>query len=126
MENKKRLIAISTKGKKVAIVKSVQEDEYKKLLDEQQKELDSDERVKRSDSQYILSIDNRVTGLERKIVYIAKAIYDNYVIRGLFEENEDFEKAWYDYFFNGCEIQIEKAPQEFVDIVRKVGANNEK
>ena len=50
--------------------------------------------------------------------FLAKSIYDNFVDRGLIEDDDQFQKEWFDYIFNGEEIKHE--PQEFKDILGKV------
>lgn len=52
--------------------------------------------------------------------HLAKSIYDNFVDRGLINDNSDFQKAYYDYVFNGKEIKIEDTPTDFQTIYRKV------
>ena len=53
---------------------------------------------------------------------MAKSVYDNFVDRGLIDNDDDFQSAWYDFYFNGGELPREKdAPKEYQDILRKLG-----
>ena len=52
---------------------------------------------------------------------MAKSVYDNFVDRGLIENDDGFQQAWFDFYFNGGELPREKdAPKEYQDILRKV------
>jgi hypothetical protein len=51
---------------------------------------------------------------------LAKSIYDNFVDRGLIENDDDFQQAYYDFIFSDMELDFEQAPAEFKAILNKV------
>lgn len=55
-------------------------------------------------------------------VIIAKSVYDNFVDRGLIENDDDFQQMWFDFYFNDKELDLTKVPQEFEKILKKVVA----
>lgn len=63
----------------------------------------------------------RVDKLEGKItkhdLIIAKGIYDNFVDRGLIEDNDEFQTMWYEHIFNGVELDLVLFPSEFQTIL---------
>lgn len=121
MAKDKKLIAISTSGNKVAIVKSVDENEYKRLLNLQEQEL-SIEHVK--ETQIETQLAHHSQSVERLFIrdlVLAKSVYDNFVDRGLIENDDAFQKMWFDFYFNGGEIKLKDAPKEYNEILAKVG-----
>lgn len=121
MAKDKKLIAISTSGNKVAIVKSVDENEYKRLLNLQEKELNI-EHVK--EKQIETQLTHHSQSVERLFIrdlVLAKSVYDNFVDRGLIENDDAFQKMWFDFYFNGGEIELKDAPKEYNEILAKVG-----
>ena len=123
MEQKK-LIALSTNGKQIAIVKNVSEKEYKTLLNEE------NEYNAKQEHEYKSSLESLYcyadTKSKEKDFILAKCIYDNFVDRGLIDNSDTFQQEWYDYFFNDKELDLEQAPQEYKKILDKVGNFNEK
>ena len=67
---------------------------------------------------------NRASALEihnkNRLLVWAKSIYDNFVDRGLLEDNEDFQTMWYNFYFNDGVLNIEEAPEEYKQILNKV------
>lgn len=123
MEQKK-LIAVSTNGKSIAIVKNVSETEYKKLLNEEHKYNANNEQIaKEKETKLYCSANEKAN---EKNFILAKCIYDNFVDRGLIEDSDSFQQEWYDYFFNDKELDLEHAPEEYKKILDKVGNFNEK
>ena len=121
MAKDKKLIAISTSGNKVAIVKSVDENEYKRLLNLQEQELGI-EHVK--EIQIETQLTHHSQSVERLFIrdlVLAKSVYDNFVDRGLIENDDAFQKMWFDFYFNGGEIKLKDAPKEYNEILAKVG-----
>ena len=59
--------------------------------------------------------------LSKRDFLLAKSIYDNFVDRGLLNDNDKFQKDFYDFIFNGCELKVENTPNDFQAILRKVG-----
>jgi hypothetical protein len=120
LENKK-LVAISLEQDQVFLVKSVSEQEYKKMLNKQHECESESERQKVIHIGQHNELGNRLTKLEKKNLILAKSIYDNFVDRGLLENDEQFQKDWFDFYFNSCELSLENAPQEYKQILEKVG-----
>ena len=55
-------------------------------------------------------------------LFIAKSIYDNYIERGLIDENSEFDQKFYDFVFNGKELLLEDYDPDFKNILDKVRA----
>ena len=116
-----KLIAISTNGSNsIALVKSVNEQEYKKLINEQEKNLAKGESKAREHKEHHDSIDKDVKHLTALQYVLAKSVYDNFVDRGLIENDDQFQKMWFDFYFNGGELDFDKAPKEYESILDKV------
>jgi len=121
MQDKKKIVAISLEQDQVFLVKNVSEEEYKSLLNNQheyerkqeQKQDDIDKKFERQEE--------RIKELESKNLLLAKCIYDNFVDRGMIENDDKFQQMWFDYYFNGCELDLENAPLEYKTILDKVG-----
>ena len=121
MAKDKKLIAISTSCNKIAIVKSVDENEYKRLLNLQEQELNI-EHIKETQIETQLTHHNQ--SVERLFIrdfVLAKSVYDNFVDRGIIENDDDFQKMWFDFYFNGGELSLKNAPKEYNEILAKVG-----
>jgi ASC-1-like (ASCH) protein len=120
----KKLIAISTNGSNgVSLVKSVNEQEYKKLINDQEKRLAKGEKLACEHKELHDSVEKRLNHYASLQCVLAKTIYDNFVDRGLIENDESFQQMWYDFYFNGKELEsIDKAPKEYKDILAKVVA----
>lgn len=118
-----KLIAISTNGSNsIALVKSVNEQEYKKLINEQEKNLAKGESKAREHEQQHKSIDKELEHLTTLQCVLAKSVYDNFVDRGLIENDDQFQQMWFDFYFNGGELDLDNSPKEYKDIVAKVVA----
>ena len=118
METRTKLVAVEFVGNKCSkayIVKNLTETEYKKLVNESNefKLAKEEERQK-----HLKEIEIVFGKLAQHDYLLAKSIYDNFVDRGLIEDNDQFQKEWFDYIFKGEEIKHE--PQEFKDILGKV------
>lgn len=119
----KKLIAISTDGSNsIASVKSVNEQEYKKLVNAQAERLAKGEKLAIEHNKQHEYVEKRLNHYASQQVVLAKSIYDTYVDRGLIEKDEDFEKMWFDFYFNEKELNLKKAPQEFNKILVRVVA----
>ena len=108
----------------LAQVKVVSKQELNKLTNEQNK---FDQEQKTNEQKYKNELDAeierhkaRLGWLESRALFLAKAIYDNFVDRGLIENDDAFQQAWYDYYFNDKELEIEQYPVEFSKILEKV------
>ena len=118
-----KLIAISTNGSNsVALVKSVNEQEYKKLINEQEKNLAKGEKKAREHEEQHNNIDKELENFGTLQCILAKSVYDNFVDRGLIENDDQFQQMWFDFYFNGGLINTENAPKEYKDILAKVVA----
>ncbi len=53
-------------------------------------------------------------------LFIAKSIYDNYIERGLLDENPEFDQKFYDFIFNNYELKPEDLDNDFKNILEKV------
>ena len=63
----------------------------------------------------------RVAHFEKNELLLAKSIYDNFVDRGLIDNDDQFQKDWYDYFLGDSkELNLSKAPNEYKKILEKV------
>lgn len=120
-EVKKNHIAV-TIGKNgcehIAKVKVVNDQELAKLNNE----LEYNES-KRQDKENEHLLEHKV--IADRIAFfnhcIAKSIYDNFVDRGLIENDEEFQKKWFDFFFNDGEpFDVCDTPEEFQKILEKV------
>ena len=117
----KKLIAISTNGSNgVSLVKSVNEQEYKKLINDQAKRLAKGEKLALEHNEQHEQLKKGLLKAQRNELLLAKSIYDNFVDRGLIENNDDFQQAWFDYYFNDKEISLDNVPQEYEKILSKV------
>lgn len=121
MKDKCKLVAISINQNQVFLVKNVSDQEYEELLNRQHKsESESERRSCFHDGKH-KTIEDRLSKVEKKNLILAKSIYDNFVDRGLIENDDDFQQMWFDFFFNGCDLSLENAPQEYKQILEKVG-----
>lgn len=108
----------------LAQVKVVSKQELNRLENEQnkfaQEQKTNEQKYKNNLGAEIEKCKARLGCLESKTLFLAKAIYDNFVDRGLIENNDAFQQAWYDYYFNDKELTIEQYPVEFSKILEKV------
>ena len=57
---------------------------------------------------------------------LAKSIYDSFVDRGLIENNDAFQKAWFDFFFNdGQKLDFYDTPYEYQKILERLVEEDE-
>ena len=118
-----KLIAISTNGSNsIALVKSVNEQEYKKLINDQEKRLAKGEKLALEHEQQHNNIDKKLTHYASLQCVLAKSVYDNFVDRGLIENDDKFQKMWYDFYFNDKELDLNNVPEEYKKILVKVVA----
>ena len=118
-----KLIAISTNGSNsIALVKSVNEQEYKKLINEQEKNLSKGEKKAREHEEQHNNIDKELEHFTTLQCVLAKSVYDNFVDRGLIENDDKFQKMWFDFYFNDKELDLNNVPEEYKKILVKVVA----
>lgn len=105
----------------VAKVKVVNDRELNRLLNEQEqhkqhKLLEKEELKKR-----IGKNEENIGLLEKVSLCVqAKSVYDNFVDRGLIDNDDDFQQMWYDYYFNEKELDLDNAPQEYLKIFERL------
>ena len=111
-----KTIAITTDGSGiVSLVKSVNEQEEKKLINEQAKRLaEREELAKKHEKQH--------EHYEKLECVLAKSSYDNLVDRGIIEEDNSFQESWLSFLKGGKSLDdfLENAPQDYKDILKKV------
>ena len=118
-----KLIAISTNGSNsISLVKSVNEQEYKKLINEQEKNLSKGEKKAREHEEQHNTIDKKLTHYASLQCVLAKSVYDNFVDRGLIENDNQFQQMWFDFYFNDKELDLNNVPEEYKKILVKVVA----
>lgn len=90
--------------------KNLTEKEYAKLknqgIEHKQEELKKEEIVNKR-------LANIETFLSKHNLLIAKGIYDNFVDRGLIEDDKEFQDKWYDYVIKGQPLDLEYCPDMF-------------
>lgn len=127
IKNKHIAVVCDEKGvcTMLAKVKVVNQLEYNKLVNELElgkKEKDRKEKEQESRlGKYGKDIGLLYDKFKANDLLVAKSIYDNFVDRGLINDNDKFQKDFFDYIFNDCELKIENAPNDFQAILRKVG-----
>lgn len=120
MEKNKNLVAISKDETKVFIVKNVSDNEYNRLLN---KENETDSKNILFQKEFLEELHcntKRVTKIDKRDIVIAKSVYDNFVDRGLIENDEQFQQMWFDFYFNENKLDFDKCPKEFTKILEKV------
>ena len=120
----KKLIAIATNGSNaVSLVKSVDEQEYKKLINLQEKHLANGEKLALEHKKQHESFEKAQKHYTKLELVLAKSVYDNFVDRGLIENDDSFQQAWFDFYFNGVELPCKKdAPKEYQDILERLAS----
>lgn len=63
-----------------------------------------------------------INELKARDLFIAKSLYDNYVERGLIDENEEFDEKFYNFIFSEYELKEEDLDDDFKKILEKVRA----
>ena len=117
----KKLIAIATNGSNaVSLVKSVDEQEYKKLINLQEKNLANGEKLALKHTKQHERFDKAQEHYTKLELVLAKSVYDNFVDRGLIENDESFQQVWFDFYFNGGELPSENTPKEYQDILERL------
>lgn len=129
MENDKKLVALilddDQKCERVAIVKNLGNKEYNKCLNEERAYKNGVKEEKSNLKANIENLHNYTNHLENNQIYLAKAIYDNFVDRGFLNDNEEFQKDFFNHIYKGGKLNLDKVPAEFITILRKVEYHNE-
>ena len=119
----KNCIAISTDGSNsVSLVKSVNEQEYKKLINLQAEKQAKREKIAREHEQQHEKVNNDIRHFMELGCVLAKNTYDNLVDRGLLEEDESFQKNWLAFLKGEMSLVkfMNSAPKDFVDIYERI------
>ena len=122
IKNKHVAVALDDSGKCefLAKVKVINDREYNRLINEKEQKKAQREQEELELKNNVLCNQEKIRKLERRDLLLAKSIYDNFVDRGLIENDDAFQQAWYDYFINDAELKFELYPAEFSKILDKV------
>lgn len=122
IRNKLCAVNFDEEGKceKIVQVRNLTEKEVKQYQSEERKNNEKNFERELEEKKQFSALYNEVEKLKERNFHLAKSIYDNFVDRGKIKDNSDFQKAYYDYVFNGREIKLEDAPTDFQAIYRKV------
>ena len=117
METKTELVAVeyndSGTCKKVFHIKNLTKTELNKLLNESAVSKQHGLKKAQAQEERLLNLEGKI---EKDSFFIAKSIYDNFVDRGLFEEDYAFQKLWYDFIFRDMLIGLDQLPKELKKI----------
>lgn len=122
IKNKHIAVAYDKDGKCefLAKVKVINDREFNRLSNEKEQHIAIQEQEKYELKNQVLDNQEKIRKLERRDLLLAKSIYDNFVDRGLIENDDAFQQAWYDYYINDIELNFELYPAEFSKILDKV------
>lgn len=109
------------KCERVAKIYNKTEKEYNALVNEQEKHLENERIAREKKLESDKHVNERLAKLEKRDFMVAKSIYDNFVDRGLINDNEQFQRDFYDYVFNNAQLNVARTPNDFQVILRKVG-----
>ena len=109
------------KCQRVSKVCYVEQKEYNRLLNDQNMAYADEAYNEKMRNDFEKSASSRISKLERKDILLAKSMYDNFVDRGLINDDDKFQKDFYDFIFNECDLDLTKSPNDFQIILRKVG-----
>lgn len=131
IKNKHVAVALDDSGKCefLAKVKVINDREYNRLINEKEQKKAQREKEELELKNKVLDNQEKINKLNCKVEHrdllLAKSIYDNFVDRGLIENDDDFQQAWYDYYFNGGELPTQDTPDEYRKILLKVASDYE-
>ena len=118
---KEKLVAVKYdelgKCEQVAIVKNVQDNEYKALKNEEHEHKEFELSKELELVKKLNETKEKITKLE---YIIAKNLYDSFVDRGLLEYDDEFNKMFYNMVVSGSEFDITKMPSEFETILNYI------
>lgn len=121
-KNKHVAIAYDENGKCLLVskVKLVNDLELNKLFNEQHERESKELKEKQKIEDTFEKLWSCTSDINKRNIFIAKATYDRFVDRGFIDEDKEFDKTFFDFVFNGCELDYEKMPNEFKTIFEKV------
>ena len=117
---KDKLVALvieDGKCKLLCDVKSIEKQEYNKLLNEYEENKSELEHEKEDEK---AKVDLLIKIVGRHELFLAKSIYDNFVDKGLIESDQQFDQDFYDLIFNDKEFSFKNSPKEYKDILGKL------
>lgn len=118
---KEKLVAIKYdelgKCEQVAIVKNVQDNQYKTLKNEENEHKEFELNKEQELNKKVNENKEKITKLE---YIIAKNLYDSFVDRGLLEYDDEFNKMFYNMVVSGSEFDITKLPSDYEKILNYV------
>ena len=118
---KEKLVAIKYdelgKCEQVAIVKNVQDNEYKALKNEENEHLQNQLKEKETLIKELKCLEREN---DNKDVWIAWSIYSTFIMFGYIEEENNFNSMLYEHVMEGKELDLSKMPSEFETILNYV------
>lgn len=100
--------------KEIYKVKSVDDKEFKELCNQKHKNKEKEFMALAQRQKQFNDLEHKVDSRE---FILAKSIYDNFVDRGLIDDNQEFQQMFYDHIFNGKEYDVSLCPSEFLTIL---------
>ena len=100
--------------KEIYKVKSVDDKEFKELCNQKHKNKEKEFMALAQRQKQFNDLEHKVDSRE---FILAKSIYDNFVDRGLIDDNQEFQQMFYDHIFNGKEYDVSRCPSEFLTIL---------
>ena len=118
---KEKLVAIKYddlgKCEQLAIVKNVQDNEFKTLKNEANEHKQAELKKEWEKEQEINHLQAKISNHD---LLLAKSIYDNFVDRGLLEDNAEFQQMFFELVMNHGAFDNQKFPSEFETILNYV------
>ncbi len=131
--NDKKLVSVildeNGKCEHIAEVHNLDTKAYNKCVNEERAYRENKQKIEQERDNAIKEIFERaykhLNHTKKNDVYLAKSIYDNFVDRGLINDSEDFQKDFFNHIYKGADLDLKKAPTEFITILRKVELKDE-
>lgn len=121
MKEKTYLVAIAYdsdhKCKDIHKVMNVGESDFKQYVNEKNAYKQAQEKLREHQESIRLEMQQKITKHE---YLLAKSIYDNFVDRGLFDDDQAFQQMYYEHIFEHKEFDLQQCPQEFLTILEYV------
>lgn len=118
---KEKLVAIKYdelgKCEQVAIVKNVQDKDYKALKNEESEHL---QELLKNREETVLKLKTLERENDNKDLWIAWSIYSTFIMFGYIEEENNFNSMLYEHIMEGKELDLSKMPSEFETILNYV------